>query len=77
MLVINFDDWVRNPAETYARICEFLGLRRTSLTAYTAYNVNGHAFPEVVPGTRRQLAAFFEPYNRALYDFLGTDFGWR
>lgn len=77
MLVLNFDDWSRNPAETYARICDFLGLRRRPLATYAAYNVNEHAFPDVAPQTRRQLAEFFEPHNRALYDLVGTDFGWQ
>jgi len=77
MLVLNFDDWVREPATTYARICDFVGLDRIPLAAYAAYNVNEHAFPEIVPRTRRQLADFFAPRNHALYDLLGTDFGWQ
>jgi hypothetical protein len=77
MLVLDFEDWKRNPADTYARICDFLKLRRTPIADFTAYNVNAHVFPEVVPQTRRQLAEFFEPHNRELYRLLGTDFGWR
>jgi hypothetical protein len=28
------------------------------------------------PLTRRRLEEYFEPHNRRLYDFLGTDLGW-
>jgi hypothetical protein len=28
------------------------------------------------PETREKLQAYFEPHNRRLYEYLGTDFGW-
>jgi len=28
------------------------------------------------PSTRRRLEAYFEPYNKRLYECLGVDFGW-
>lgn len=33
--------------------------------------------PAVMPDRlRRELSEFFRPYNEALYELLGTDFGW-
>jgi hypothetical protein len=31
---------------------------------------------EMKPETRRRLEEYFEPHNRRLYDFIGTNFGW-
>jgi hypothetical protein len=31
---------------------------------------------EMDPVTRRLLEEYFEPYNKRLYDFLGTDLRW-
>ncbi len=76
LLVLNFDDWIRDPNEVYARICDFLGLQRISLAAYSARNVNEHVFPELDQRTRDQLREFFVPHNRALYELLGTEFDW-
>jgi hypothetical protein len=28
------------------------------------------------PVLRRRLEEYFEPHNKRLYDFIGTDFGW-
>lgn len=33
-------------------------------------------YPPMKPETRRELRAFFRPYNERLYDLLGVDFGW-
>ncbi|GLQ87929.1 hypothetical protein GCM10007898_14970 [Dyella flagellata] len=77
MLILNFDEWIKQPDDAYAKICDFLGIRRWALGRYAAYNVNEHAFPEIPSDVRRELAAFFEPHNQALYEYLKTDFCWQ
>ena len=44
--------------------------------ARTGWRLSGRYAPPP-PETRALLAEFYAPHNRALYEYLGRDFGWQ
>jgi Sulfotransferase domain len=79
-LVLKSEDFYSEPAQTLARVSEFLGLPKLGLRErqqqYKQYNYNNTPYPKMDGATRRRLVEYFEPHNARLYEFLGTDFGW-
>ena len=88
MLVLKSEDFFERPQETLKRVFDFLGLPEWELQApdppderdkgkYKRNKRNKGTYEqEMDPATRRRLEEYFEPHNKRLYDFLGTDFGW-
>jgi hypothetical protein len=75
MLVLKSEDFFGRPLETLKLILDFLDLPDWKPEALETRNKGGYE-QEMDPVTRRQLAVFFEPHNRRLYEHLGVDFGW-
>ncbi|MET3698879.1 sulfotransferase domain-containing protein [Bacillus oleivorans] len=73
-LIIQSEEFYCNPANTFQRVLEFLGLPRYDLTYYKKDN-NGD-YPELDLQLRNELAEYFKPFNLELYKYLGADFGW-
>lgn len=73
-LLIKSEDFFREPDRLFNQVLEFLCLPACPLPEYRSHN--SHPYDEMRPETRARLAAFYEPYNRQLYDLLGRDFGW-
>jgi hypothetical protein len=78
LLVLKSEDFFENPQDTLQPVLEFLDLPEWEPKAWTLhYRRNKGTYEEGMdPATRRRLEEYFEPHNRRLYDFLGTDFGW-
>ncbi len=78
LLVLKSEDFFERPIELLEVVLEFLGLPDWDPDASALVNKRneGEYGQEMDPSTRRRLEEYFEPHNRRLYDFLGTDFGW-
>ncbi len=88
MLVLKSEDFFENPKETLKRAFDFLDLPEWEIQApeprdgrdrdrYERNKRNKGTYEEGMdPATRRRLEEYFEPHNKRLYKFLGTDFGW-
>jgi len=78
MLVLKSEDFFENPHESLERAFDFLGLPEWKpRTSKLGKKRNAGSYEEDMdPATRRRLEEHFEPHNRRLYEFLGTDFGW-
>jgi len=89
ILVLQSEEFYREPAKVLQRTLEFLEMPQWSPTDYQKYNQAGHHFALsaarksasvkyelMVPSIRQELIEYFRPYNERLYEFLGTDFGW-
>lgn len=74
LLVLQSEWLFRDPAGATAAVQEFLGLRRWQSPAYKPF-LRGD-YSGMSPDVRRRLVAYFEPYNRELYDWLGREFDW-
>ena len=75
LLIVPSEDLGAEPAQTYARVVEFLGApphRRDSFP-----RVFERQYEPMRSQTRERLAAEFDAPNRRLYELLGRDLGWR
>lgn len=64
----------REPADTYARILDFIGLPAYELPAYDVFN--DRPSKGMDDAVRAELSAYYRPYNAALSARLGMTFDW-
>jgi hypothetical protein len=79
MLVIKSEDFFEHPQQTLKTVRGFLDLPEWEPEASELpkkRNEGNYDRRGMNPATRRRLEEYFEPHNKRLYDFLGTDFGW-
>jgi len=76
LLVIQSERLFCEPAGVCAELYEFLGLRPHRLEKYPAF-YQGNYERAMAPEVRARLADYFEPHNRALYQWLGKAYDWR
>jgi hypothetical protein len=76
LLVIQSERLFSEPAAVCAELYEFLGLRPHRLEQYPVF-YQGNYERAMAPDLRARLADYFEPHNRALYEWLGTAYDWR
>jgi len=74
LLVLSNEELAERPAETYARVLEFLGAPSHQLASYP--RVYDRDYPAMRPETRLKLAVAYAEPNRRLYALLGRDLGW-
>jgi sulfotransferase family protein len=75
MLILQSEALFEHPHEVTQRVLDFLGLRPFRLPRYGRFYPG--AYDRDLPsGLRRTLADYFEPYNQALYRWLGEEYDW-
>jgi len=74
LLVVATEEMAAGPAETYARVLEFLDVAPHALGSYP--RVFSREYDAMRPETRASLAAFYAEPNARLYELLGRDLGW-
>jgi hypothetical protein len=74
LLVVPSEDLLDRPAETYARVLEFLGAPPHELDAYP--RIFTREYSSMDAETRAGLADRFAEPNARLYALLGRDLGW-
>ncbi|MEV0325473.1 sulfotransferase domain-containing protein [Micromonospora echinospora] len=74
MLFLPSETLYREPAATYARVLDFLGLPPHQLARFEVFNDRRSSAMD--PGLRAELAAHFAPHNDALAARLGMEFDW-
>jgi hypothetical protein len=75
MLILQSERLFRDPVGTTALVHNFLGLPPHPLRVDQPFRQR--EYDRKLPGERRaQLAAFFEPHNRELFQWLGEEFDW-
>jgi hypothetical protein len=75
MLVLKSEDFFADEPRTLATILDFLGLREWAPERSVSIP-NKREYSSLSPALRQRLVDYFEPHNKRLYDYLGTDFGW-
>lgn len=75
LLVLQSEWLFRDPAGASAAVYDFLGLPAHRLESYKPFLQGGYE-REMSSEVRARLAAYFAPFNRELYQWLGEDFGW-
>ena len=78
MLVLKSEDFFEGPVDTLKTVLDFLDLSQWEPeVAKLRQGLHKGVYQQTMnPFTRRQLKAYFEPYNQRLYEYLGVDFGW-
>jgi hypothetical protein len=78
MLVLKSEDFFEDPRGTLKTVLGFLDLPAWEPEAADLGDkVNKGKYDRgMSPEVRMRLEDFFEPHNRRLYEYLGTDFGW-
>jgi len=78
MLILKSEDFFGRPVETLKIVLNFLDLPdwQPDASELQQRRHEGVYRQKMEPSTRRQLEAYFEPYNQRLYEYLGVDFGW-
>jgi hypothetical protein len=77
LLVLQSEWLFRDPAQATAAVHRFLGLREHRLDRYEDSYQRGNYDRMMSPELREKLVAYFEPYNRELFQFLGEEYDWR
>jgi hypothetical protein len=75
MLLLQSERLFADPAETTAKVHQFLGLRPHPLRVDRPFARGGYN-RSLPPDLRAKLVSYFEPYNRELYQWLGQEFDW-
>lgn len=74
-LIIQSEEFLTNISETYQQVLEFLGLAKWEPKGYVLYKK--HKYKEKMnPDLRKQLAEYFRPHNKGLYELIGKKFDW-
>ena len=73
MLVINYQDMVRDTREVYHRILDFSGIPRDNSNKTFGRARESHNFQPMANATRQYLQDFFRPYNAELETLLGSE----
>ncbi|HEY5890720.1 MAG TPA: sulfotransferase [Acidimicrobiia bacterium] len=79
MLVLKSEDLFDDGAQPLSELYRFLEIPIDAGTASNARIPTANASPtasSMDDRTRAELASYFEPHNRRLYELLGRDFGW-
>ena len=74
VLVLQSERLFEQPAETYARVLEWLGLPEHTLPDFPAYN--SRRYKGLEPDDRRYLEERFAEPNERLFTLLGERFDW-
>jgi hypothetical protein len=74
ILVLISEEMLERPAETYARVLDFLGVDRHELGSYP--RIFSRDYEEMADATRARMEGFFAEPNRRLATLLGRDPPW-
>jgi hypothetical protein len=73
-LIIQSEEFFKNPSKIYNDVLEFLGLPSYDLKEYDAIRKQQKSILE--KHTRDKLQHYFKPHNDKLYELLGKKFDW-
>ena len=74
LLIIQSEDFFRDPAGNFVKTLRFLGLPEYKLMSYKKFNASQVSSMDIT--MREYLINYFRPYNEDLYELLRIDFGW-
>ena len=74
-MIIQTEEFLRNTLETYQQVLEFLELPKWELGKYTLFKKRKYK-EKMDPDLRSQLAEYFRPHNKQLYELIGRKFDW-
>jgi hypothetical protein len=77
MLILRSEDYFENPMPVLEQAFIFLAVSTDNLGHITPNRLNLGGYQDEMPAdVRQELEEFFEPHNKALYEFLQRDMCW-
>mgnify|MGYP001296857468 CR=1 FL=1 len=74
LLIIPSEDLAQNPDQVLTKVFEFLDLPYFKIKDFTRQNKR--EYHPMKDETRKLLVEFYKPYNKKLFDMLGSKFDW-
>ena len=74
VLILKAEHLFTEPRETFRAVLDFLSLPPWEPKKFARYNAGRYTRKDAA--LRQKLSEFFEPHNRALYEYLGVDWKW-
>ena len=77
-LILQSEDFFRDPADNFVKTIKFLGLPEYTLSSYKKFNAGHYSSMDksMEKSLREYLKNYFRPHNKDLFELLGSDFGW-
>jgi hypothetical protein len=76
MLILSSESFFAHPRASLKRLFEFVDVNSEArIPDLTPRNVGANR-GQINPGVLEYLDNYFKPHNRALYEFIGEDYGW-
>lgn len=75
-LILKSEDFFNDPVANVRSVLSFLNLPKCADFEFKIHNEGDYA-NDIKLETREYLFEFFQQYNQKLYDYIGTDFGWK
>jgi len=74
ILMIKSEEFFESPQKSLSKVMNFLYLPDWHFSGFKVHNqLQYHGMK---PETRDRLSAYFDPFNQALGEYVGMDFGW-
>jgi len=75
ILILASEELYNKPQTVCDNLAEFLNIPKWNLRKFKKYNFHSEQ-PQMDNHIRKQLADYFKPHNKKLYNYLNRDFGW-
>jgi Sulfotransferase domain len=74
VVIVTTEQLARSPEAVFTRVVRFLELPPWQLRNFERHNSGSYA--QMAEATRARLVEYYQPYNQALYAYLGMKFDW-
>jgi hypothetical protein len=74
ILLMKSEEFFADTTAAMSKVHEFLGVPDVEMVKMARHK--SFPYPKMEQSMRQRLVEYFEPYNQALYNYLGRDFCW-
>ncbi len=75
-LIIQSEEFLKNPSKIYYQTLEFLDLHKWEPTQFKLYKKRRYKENKIDPEFRKYLQEFFKPHNDKLFKLIGERYNW-
>jgi len=75
-LIIQSEEFLRNPSKIYYQTLRFLDLTKWEPDKFTLYKKRSYKEKKINPEIRKYLSDFFKPHNEKLFKLIGQRYDW-
>ena len=75
-LIIQSEEFLKNPSKIYYQTLEFLNLEKWEPNNFKLYKKRSYKENKIEPEFRKYLQEFYKPYNEKLFKLIGKRYNW-